>query len=600
MLSSEETSDVLIRDGTSIFTRRRARGGSVRSSLCRTPKKSAKDSSLIIQTQQSAILRKRAYEAGNVPPSPSTRSPVKSRGRFSPSPVASSCLPLLFSTIKEDRAENQQMEEPESEGNEENELLDAKSELSGDKGKKQGPWTKEEDEIVSNLVDKYGARRWSFVASHLKGRIGKQCRERWFNHLCPSIKKGPWTTQEDRILRDAQQQLGNKWSDIAKLLPGRTENQVKNRWNSTMRKYWQAVYMKDMRAKRSMEDRNDSLLKHMEFVQQQPVDASAQLFIKTEMIEEEAQEAAALLLLQEQSDLVTVPAWLLKLLLDKHLSTLPPTVISKLKTTVTSTAANLNGVSTFQKDPFSDMVAAALETVTASASAITPSPSSSKPTDQQRDVMLQLLFDSPTNNVCNDTSYLFDSKMMVSPLPSPLSVRNSKSFSDFPRVEDMEAYWNFGKEDGTDMDESENLMEFKQLYESAPSSTTSSSVGSSHMDLVVTGAAAAIHSSSSSSMFSPSSVLSTPTKMSASSASSASSGCVAGRVLLRTNSETTESSELLEMVHSPAHTESSYLSEHTEADMSDLSAPVPFPNDIRLDGFESDSTQRSFNITKSL
>jgi hypothetical protein len=59
-----------------------------------------------------------------------------------------------------------------------------------------GPWTKEEDEKVVDLVKKYGPKRWTLIAKHLKGRIGKQCRERWHNHLNPEIKKTAWTEEE--------------------------------------------------------------------------------------------------------------------------------------------------------------------------------------------------------------------------------------------------------------------------------------------------------------------------------------------------------------------------------------------------------------------
>ena len=64
----------------------------------------------------------------------------------------------------------------------------------------KGPWTKDEDDKVVELVSKYGVKSWSHIARELKGRLGKQCRERWYNHLSPDINKAAWTLEEDRVI----------------------------------------------------------------------------------------------------------------------------------------------------------------------------------------------------------------------------------------------------------------------------------------------------------------------------------------------------------------------------------------------------------------
>ncbi|KAH9256620.1 hypothetical protein BASA81_005124 [Batrachochytrium salamandrivorans] len=97
----------------------------------------------------------------------------------------------------------------------------------------RGNWTKEEDQLLRDLVGQYGLKKWAVIATKLpSGRIGKQCRERWVNHLDVYVKKAPWTNEEDNVLIQGQKKLGNKWCAISKLLVGRPENAVKNRWNS--------------------------------------------------------------------------------------------------------------------------------------------------------------------------------------------------------------------------------------------------------------------------------------------------------------------------------------------------------------------------------
>ncbi|XP_023929442.1 transcription factor MYB98 [Quercus suber] len=102
----------------------------------------------------------------------------------------------------------------------------------------KGQWTVEEDRLLIQLVKQYGVKKWSYIAQMLPGRIGKQCRERWHNHLRPDIKKDTWSEEEDKVLIQAHAEIGNKWAEIAKRLPGRTENSIKNHWNATKRRQY--------------------------------------------------------------------------------------------------------------------------------------------------------------------------------------------------------------------------------------------------------------------------------------------------------------------------------------------------------------------------
>ncbi|PKU82852.1 Myb-related protein MYBAS2 [Dendrobium catenatum] len=104
-------------------------------------------------------------------------------------------------------------------------------------GIRKGPWTEQEDLQLVCFVSLFGERRWDFIAkvSGLK-RTGKSCRLRWVNYLHPGLKRGRITPQEERLILELHSQWGNRWSRIARRLPGRTDNEIKNYWRTHMRK----------------------------------------------------------------------------------------------------------------------------------------------------------------------------------------------------------------------------------------------------------------------------------------------------------------------------------------------------------------------------
>ncbi|KAH1205630.1 Transcription factor MYB93 [Glycine max] len=104
-------------------------------------------------------------------------------------------------------------------------------------GVKKGPWTPEEDEKLMDYISKHGRGTWRTLPKHAGlNRCGKSCRLRWENYLRPDIKRGKFTEEEEQLIINLHSVIGNKWAKIATHLPGRTDNEIKNYWNTNLRK----------------------------------------------------------------------------------------------------------------------------------------------------------------------------------------------------------------------------------------------------------------------------------------------------------------------------------------------------------------------------
>ncbi|KAL3631134.1 hypothetical protein CASFOL_024118 [Castilleja foliolosa] len=97
-------------------------------------------------------------------------------------------------------------------------------------------WSQEEDDILREQIRVHGTENWAIIASKFKDKTTRQCRRRWFTYLNSDFKKGGWSPEEDMLLCEAQKIFGNRWTEIAKVVSGRTDNAVKNRFTTLCKK----------------------------------------------------------------------------------------------------------------------------------------------------------------------------------------------------------------------------------------------------------------------------------------------------------------------------------------------------------------------------
>ncbi|XP_015063800.1 transcription factor MYB94-like [Solanum pennellii] len=114
-------------------------------------------------------------------------------------------------------------------------------------GVKKGPWTPEEDIMLVSFVQEHGPGNWRTVPTHTGlRRCSKSCRLRWTNYLRPGIKRGSFSHQEEKMIIQLQALLGNKWAAIASYLPERTDNDIKNYWNTHLKKKLKKLETSDL------------------------------------------------------------------------------------------------------------------------------------------------------------------------------------------------------------------------------------------------------------------------------------------------------------------------------------------------------------------
>ncbi|XVE67908.1 hypothetical protein DITRI_Ditri09bG0025700 [Diplodiscus trichospermus] len=154
--------------------------------------------------------------------------------------------------------------------------MDKKPCKSQDVEVRKGPWTLEEDLILINYIANHGEGVWNALAkaAGLK-RTGKSCRLRWLNYLRPDVRRGNITPEEQLLIMELHAKWGNRWSKIAKHLPGRTDNEIKNYWRTRIQKHI------NKQAEMCSSQSNSELLDHQASTSQMPCNSSTTSFMET-------------------------------------------------------------------------------------------------------------------------------------------------------------------------------------------------------------------------------------------------------------------------------------------------------------------------------
>lgn len=106
---------------------------------------------------------------------------------------------------------------------------------------KRKRFTPEEDKKMRELVKEKGTKQWDLISKEIGNRTARQCRDRWNNYLSPNVSHREWTIDEDRLLIQCLKEFGSRWSNFVIFFPGRTDVNIKNRWNKLQRQYKKIV-----------------------------------------------------------------------------------------------------------------------------------------------------------------------------------------------------------------------------------------------------------------------------------------------------------------------------------------------------------------------